>query len=136
MSAAFFIILDRDDPGFETMVNGKFLAQDAKRLQKVAQVLGIRSLEEYVSYSRADTQAMMEELGATPTDIESAETSEQAWYNPQEGLDWIEKVIAHLGAEPSSVKNAEGVMADLQEYRCVLEQAQKIGARWALQLDF
>lgn len=51
MSAAFFIVLDREDPGFDTMVNGKFLAQDAKRLEKIAKLLGLRSLEEYVSYA-------------------------------------------------------------------------------------
>jgi hypothetical protein len=29
MSAAFFIVLDREDGGVDTMVNGKFLSQDA-----------------------------------------------------------------------------------------------------------
>jgi hypothetical protein len=51
MSAAFFIVLDKENPGFDTMVNGKFLAQDAKQLEKVAKSLGIRPLEDYVSYS-------------------------------------------------------------------------------------
>ena len=49
MSAAFFIVLDRENPGFDLIVNGKFLAQDAKHLKKVAESLGIWSLEEFVS---------------------------------------------------------------------------------------
>lgn len=136
MSAAFFIVLDREDPGFDTMVNGKFLSQDAKRLEKIARSLGMRPLEEFVSYSPEEAQAMMEEMGTGLVDIEEMKLPEQKWYEPQEGLDWVSKISAHVRANPSSVKNAKGVLADLDEYRTVFEQAKSIKARWSLQVDF
>jgi hypothetical protein len=136
MSAAFFIVLDREDPGFDTTVNGKFLSQDAKRLGKVAELLGIRSLEEYVSYSPEEARAMMEEMGTDPDEIEGLELPEQKWYDPQEGLDWVSQVCQHIQANPSHVKNAKGVLEDLEQYRGVLEQAKAVGARWNLQVDF
>ncbi len=136
MSAAFFIVLDREDPGFDTFVNGKFLSQDSKKLDMVARSLGLRPLGEYISYSPEEAREMMEELGTDPDEIEGMEVPEKTWYDPQEGLDWIQKVCAHLEVNPSAVQNAEGVLADLEEYRSVLEQAKASGAKWCLQVDF
>jgi hypothetical protein len=136
MSAAFFIVLDRNDPGFDVMVNGKFLARDAGRLEKIARALGLRSLEEYVSYSPEEAREMMAGLGTDPDEIAGMELPEPKWYDSREGLDWVSKVGAHVRANPSSVRNAKGVLADLEEYRVVFEQARAIGARWNLQVDF
>lgn len=136
MSAALFIVLDRESPGFDAMVNGKFLARDAERLEEVARSLGLAPLDAYVSYSPEDARAMMEEMGADPDEVAEMELPEQTWSDPQEGLDWLQKVGGHLRENPSSVKNPEGVLADLEEYRAVLEQAKAVGARWCLQVDF
>lgn len=136
MGAAFFIVLDQKAPGFDTMVNGKFLSQDAKRLEKIAKTLGIEPLEDFVSYSPDEAQAMMEDMGADSDEAEGMGLPEQKWYDAQEGLDWLGQVTAHIRANPTSVRNANGVLADLEEYRTVLEQAKKIKARWNLQVDF
>jgi hypothetical protein len=102
MSAAFFIVLDRKEPAFDTMVNGKFLSQDAMRLEKVAKSLGIRPLEEFVSYSPEEARAMMRDMGTNPDEIAEMELPEQKWYEPQEGLDWVNKVSTHLRARKQS----------------------------------
>jgi hypothetical protein len=133
---AFFIVLDRENPGFDTMVNGKFLAKDAEQLEKITDSLGLRALEAYVSYSPEEARAMMEDMEVDPDEIEGIKLPERVWYDPQEGLDWIAKVGANVRANPSGVKNAEGVLEDLDEYRSVLEQAKGIGARWNLQVEF
>jgi hypothetical protein len=136
MSAAYFIVLDREDPGFDTMVNGKFLSRDDKRLEKVAKSLGIRPLGEFISVSPEEARALMEDLGTDPDEFEGMELPEQTWYGAQEGLDWVRRVSEYLRANPSAVKNAEGVLADLEEYRSVLEQAKAVGAKWNLGVDF
>jgi hypothetical protein len=136
MSAAFFIVLDKKNPGFDTMVNGKFLSQDAKRLEKVARSLGLRPLEDYVSYAPEEARAMMEDLGLDPEEIARTVLHRQQWFDAQEGLDLVAKLTAHIRANPRAVKNVTGVLADLQEYKEVFEKARKIGARWNLQVDF
>jgi hypothetical protein len=136
MSVAFFIVLDRQDPGFDTMVNGKYLARDAERLAGIARSLGMPALEDYVSYAPDEARAMMEDLGAAPEDIEAAELPEQRWFDAQEGLDLVAKLADHVRTNPAAVKNAKGVLADLREYKEVLEKAQEIGARWNLGVDF
>src|SRR5262249_27527424 len=135
MSAAFFIVLDREDPGFDTTVNGKFLSQDAKRLEKIAKSLGIRPLDQYVSYSPEEAREMMEDMDVDPEEVEGMDLPALTWYDPQEGLNWVNKVAAHIGEHPSSVKNPKGVLGDLEEYRSVLEQAKGVGARWNLQVE-
>jgi hypothetical protein len=136
MSAAFFIVLDRENPGFDTMVNGKFLSKDSKRLEKVAESLGIRPLEEYVSYSPEEARAMMADFGSSPEEIEAVKLPEQQWFDAQEGLDCVATLSKHIMANPKAVKNAKGVLADLQEYKEVFEKARAVGARWNLQVDF
>jgi hypothetical protein len=79
---------------------------------------------------------MMEDLGADAGAIEGTELPEQNWYDPEDGLHWVSQVSNHIRANPSTVKNAEGVLADLEEYRAVFEHAKAIGARWNLQVDF
>jgi hypothetical protein len=51
MSAAYSIMLDRQDPGFDVMVNWKLLSRDDGRLEKFAKSLGLRPLGEFDSYS-------------------------------------------------------------------------------------
>src|SRR5262245_39673756 len=101
MGAAYFIVLDRENHGFDTMVNGKDLAREAKRLDKIAKALGLPSLDEYVSYSPEEARAMMENLGVEPSEAAGMELPEAKWYDPQEGLDWVGKVSAHIRAHSS-----------------------------------
>lgn len=137
MGAAFFIVLDREAPGFETFVNGKSLAKDTEGLDRIAEALGIRLLGEFVSYSPEDARAMMEELGADPVEIDMTELPDQKWYDPADGLTWVRQMMStYLQANPSTLKNPEGVLHDLHEYQAVLEQAQAAGIRWNLQVDF
>jgi hypothetical protein len=136
MSAAYFIVLDNSDPGFDTMVNGKFLSRNAKQLEKIAQSLAIRTLDDFISYSPDEARAMMENLGSDPAEIAKMELPEQKWFDPQEGLELVGKMAAHVQKNPSAVKNPKGVLADLGEYQVVLEKAKAIGARWNLQVDF
>jgi len=136
MSAALVIILDNDNPGFDTMVHGKFLSQDSENLERIASSLGIRPLEDYVSYSPEEAQAMLEDLGTAVETIEATELPEQRWYDPQEGLDLVAQLVNHIRSNPSSVTNANGILTDLHEYQEVFEKSKTIGARWHLQVDF
>jgi len=136
MSSAFFIVLENTDPGFDAMVNGKYLAKEAKRLEKIAKTLGISALEDYISIAPEEARAMMEDFGMDPEEIEKTKLPEQKWFEPQEGLDLIEKYVAHIQANPTAVKNAKGVLADFTEYKEVFTKAKAIKTRWNLQVDF
>jgi hypothetical protein len=65
MSAAFFIVLEKQDVPFDTSVNGKFLSNESAQLETIARTLGISPLEDYISYSPEEARAMMEEFGVS-----------------------------------------------------------------------
>jgi hypothetical protein len=132
VSVAYFIVLDKEKPGFDPSVNGKSLAQDAKRIARIAKELGIPELDEYVSYSPEEARGMIEDLGGDPNDVEFPEVK---WFSAEDGLAWVAKLTEHVKSHRAAVKNAKGVLSDLEEYAEVLEKAKKAGARWRLQVD-
>jgi hypothetical protein len=136
MSAAYFIVLDNDDPGFDTAVNGKFLSQDATKIAKIAKLVGVPTLDDFVSYSPEEAQEMMEDFGTDPEEVEGIELPEQKWFTPQQGLDFVAKVTAHIKDNPKAVKNVKGVLSDLEQYQQVFSQTKRVGASWCLQIDF
>jgi len=133
MSVAYFILLDNREPGFDTFVNGKFLAQDAKALIKIARKLNLKTLDDFCSMSPVEARAVLEDLGG---DVDNAEFPEEQWYLPEEGLTWVTTVTNYIKTDPSAVRNAENVLSDLAEYKEVLTNAKRIGARWHLQVDY
>jgi hypothetical protein len=126
MSVAYFIVLDQQEPGFDPFVNGKSLAHEARRINRLAKKLGLRELDDF--------------LGGVPEDFadelpELAE-AETGWFDPGEGIAWTEALIESLSADPSPLKDADGVLDDLAECLQVLRQAKDVGARWQFQIDY
>lgn len=136
MGAAYFIVLDNPKPKFDTFVNGKALSQESKKLAKLCDTLKIPQLDDFVSYSPEEARGMMEDMGVDEETIEATELPEQKWFKPDEGLDVVAKLTAHIQANPKSVKNAKAVLSDLAEFTEVLTKAKKAKAKFCLQVDF
>ena len=134
MSVAYYIVLDNEDPGFESFVNGKAVAHAVEELDALADSLGIPHLDDFIGQSMEEFADMLGE------DIELAddegEAVEEKWFTAQEGIDYIDKLVAALRATPTAVDEAEAVLEDLAEYRAVLTQAGQAGMKWHLALDF
>lgn len=128
MSVAYYIVLDNDEPGFDTMVDGKALAHEEK-IDALCEKLGLKALEDFLSMSEEDLADMLGE------EIELPEGEGEKWFTPEEGLAFVSALVAHIKANPGSVKDAEGCLRDLAQYAEVLEQAKSIGAKWHLHLD-
>lgn len=132
MGAAYYIVLDRQIAGLDPFVNGKAVARESERLERVTQSLGLRDVNEFVSASPDDLMATAEELG-----IElPGEPPPEAWFAPEEGLSWILQLQNHLKARPNDVSNAEAVLSDLAEYQEVLDAAKENDVRWHFAVDF
>lgn len=128
MSVAFYIVLDHADPGFETFVNGKSIAKDIKRLDKISRKLGLPTFDDFTSMSAEDLGDLLGEEMEIPE-------QEEEWFTADEGLAFVAALAEHIETNPKDVKDAAGVLADLQEYAEVLQKAKGIGARWHLNLD-
>ncbi len=128
MSVAYYIVLDNEEPGFDTFVNGKFLAHE-DGLDDLCKQLHLKTFESYVTMSEDDISDMLGE------DVDLPEGEGEQWFSPEDGLTWVATLAAHIKANPSSVKEPEGCLSDLAEYADILEKAKRIGAKWHLNLD-
>ncbi len=124
MSLAYYIVLDNDDPGFDPFVNGKFLAKEARRVNKAAKKLGLKRLDDLTSY-----EEIADEFGI------EGDAQQDMWFAAEEGIAWTEALIDRFREEPKLLKNPDGVIADLEECLGVLQKAEEIGARWRFSMD-
>jgi len=99
-------------------------ARAGKYLDSVADQLKIKSVFEFFSY---DAQKDLFPPGYEDMEI--------PWFEPQEGIDWLDAVIAHVRANPGAVERAERLVQDLTECQGVLRRAMALGAKWHFAMD-
>jgi len=129
VGVAYYIVLNNEDPGFDTFVNGKFLARETTKLDSICKKLGLPKFEDFLTMSEEDISDMPGE------DVKLPEGEGEKWFSPDEGLSFVSELAAHIKANPKDVKNADGVLEDLAEYAEVLQKAKNVGAMWHLNLD-
>ena len=125
MSTAYFIVLDNEDPGFDPFVNGKFVAQEASKLDRISKKLGIKKIHHYCSQDFC-------EFGSLSKDTQD---SGSKWFPAVEGIEWAGKLIDYLKINPDKVKNSEGVISDLNEYLSVFKKAKSANLKWHFNID-
>lgn len=131
MSVAFYIVLDTEEPGFDPFVNGKAIAH-AEDLDDFCAKHDLPVLESFVSQSAEELEEMLDEEMELP----EGESGDALWFDAQEGVNYVDALIAALRKDPDGIESAADVIDDLLEYKAVLEQAQAIEAKWRLALDF
>ncbi len=136
MSVAYYIVLDSEDPGFESFVNGKAVAHAVEELDLLADSLGIPHLDDFIGQSMEEFADLLGEDVELADEDDDGESVAEKWFPAQEGVAYFDKLSAALRATPTAVDEAEAVLEDLAEYRAVLTQADQAGMKWHLALDF
>ena len=129
MSVAYYIVLDHEEPGFDTFVNGKFLARDAEKLDAICEQLGIPKIDDFVVMSEDELADLLDE------DIELPEGEGEQWFTADEGIAFVTALTEHIKVNPGTLSNPQGILEDLAEYADVFEKAKGIDAKWRLNLD-
>jgi hypothetical protein len=128
MSVALYVALERDVPGIDaSAVCGKFLSRAQKQLDAIARRQALTPLEDFVSM---DPQEVADLFGAIPEGL-----TEQ-WFEPSEGLKTVRGLLNYLRQDPSGIRNAREVCADLEATERVLAAAREQGVRFHLAVDF
>ncbi len=131
MSVAFYIVLDAEEPGFDTFVNGKAIAH-ADDLDAFCVKHGLPVLESFVSQSLEEFEDMLDE----DLELPEGESDQAQWFDAEEGVNYVDALISALRKEPDGIESSADVIDELLECKAVLEQAQAIDAKWRLALDF
>jgi hypothetical protein len=126
MSVAYFIVLDSENPGFDTFVNGKAVAHARDAIYVITDSLGLKGIDDLTSFGDLDEEFDVAE--------EHRET-EIPWFEPREGIDWIAAIRRHILSNSSLVKEPDRILEDFAEYEQILQSAANIGAKWHFQMD-
>ena len=133
MGAALFIVLEKEIENLDTFVNGKVLARAEPILAEITNELGVTPLIEFYG---ADIGDLAEEWLDNSDDFETLPESSAKWFEAKEGLKTVCALLDHLKDNPTKIKKSEKVIADLQDFKRVLEEADKQNVKWHLEVDF
>jgi len=130
MSLAYYIVLDHQEPGFETFVNGKAVAHAIDELDALCDKEGLTKLDDFMGQSVSELNELLDE------EIEQPEGEEgHRWFEPDTGIALIEALIEKIRFNPQIVTEPDAVISDFIEYKTVLVQAKAIKAQWHLAID-
>jgi hypothetical protein len=135
MSATLYIVIEGIDPGFDTFVNGRVLAQYEDELDRLAAELNTRPLLDFFS-ADANSMALLEEEGYKLPHTADALPPTQ-WYSAEEGLHTISTLLEYLEARPAFLgADNQTACKELEEYITVLEKAAAKNLRWHLAVSW
>ena len=132
MSAALYIVLERDEAGLDTYVDGKALSRAEGELASLAKSLQVAPLMNFFSINPEELLANVEGLGAElPEDAPPEE-----WFSAADGLATVRALLHHVDADPDSVPSGREVANELTGFVYLLEEAERRGIRWHLAVDY
>ena len=121
MGAAYYIVLEKEIDGLETIMDGKCLSRHIDSLDSVAREVGVRPLTEFTSM---DAEALADVLGDDADGIEGPPLQQ---FSAQDGLATIRALLPRPEAQPA--------LHDLKDCERILTAAAQHGVGWHLEID-
>ncbi len=134
MSAAYYIVAEREVPGLDCFVNGKTLAHIPDRvLDRVSRQAGVRPLTEFLSSDPEEDAAFFEDEDMDPP---PGGFPPEQWFDAADGLRTVRGLLTRVADLAAADRGyAEGVDEDLRQYLEVLVALERAGVRWHLAGD-
>ncbi|MDX1571254.1 MAG: hypothetical protein R3200_12290 [Xanthomonadales bacterium] len=103
------IVAEQEIDGFDHAVSAEALGSaDLGQLAEICRSLNVRPL----------------------TDFQAA--APDTWFDPGDGLETVDMLLHHLGKKASAIDNCKAIVADLEEFRDVLQRLEAEGIGWYL----
>ena len=135
MAASLYIVVEGEDPGFDTFVNGHALARNEDALEQLARRLQVRSLLDFFSADENSMALLLEQGAATPGWARNL--PQPQWYSAPEGLLTVRALIDFLVETPAALgSETQPVLAELREYERVLRKTAEHGLRWHIAVSW
>ncbi len=130
-----YIVVEGEDPGYDIFVNGSALAQHEDEVERLALRLGVRPLIEFFSADENSMALLIEEGAGNPELLRKLPPPQ--WYPAEDGVATVTVLVDALREDPLQL-GSEGalVLAELEEYRRVLQKTQERGLRWHLAVSW
>jgi hypothetical protein len=135
MAASMYIVVEGDDPGFDTFVNGRALARNEDALERLAIRLGVRPLIDFFSADENSMSLLIEEGAGNPDLLNKLPPPQ--WFQGSEGLASVSSMLAALAEDPSQLgSEGELILEELEEYETVLRKTADRCVRWHLAVSW
>ena len=135
MAASMYIVVEGEDPGYNTFVNGRALARHEDALEKVALRIGARPLIEFFSADENSLALLIEE-GAGDKELLRKLPPPQ-WYGAADGLATVQALVNQLERDPQQLgSEGRAVLEELREYQAVLTKTVSKNLRWHLAVSW
>jgi len=121
MGAAYYIVLDHEIEGLDSMIDGKALSRHMESLDAAADQLGVRRLTEFFSIDPEEAAEFLSE-------VEDIKMPTLQQFSAEEGLATVRALLTRPEARPA--------LQDLQECERVLKAAAEHGVKWHLAVDY
>jgi hypothetical protein len=133
MSVALYIVLERQILGFDHQVNGNALGRAGKLLDVLAERAGTKPLMQFFSASPEEMSEFAASHGQVTEESATAFPPER-WFPAEEGLMTVRGL--REAARTERIDNLEKIVADLDEFKRVLNGAREHGVGWHLAVDY
>jgi hypothetical protein len=135
MSASLYIVVEGEDPGFDTFVNGQALARNEDALERLAERLSVEPLLEFFSADRNSMAVLLDQGAEEPA--RTHHLPQPQWFAPADGLRTIRSLLDFLAMSPAALgTDTEAVARELREYETVLRKTCQRGLRWQLAVSW
>ena len=121
MGAAYYIVLEKEIDGLDTMIDGKAISKNIEILDQAAEKLGVRPLSNFFSM---DNDAVADVLGE---DMANLEIPPMEQFSAEDGLKTIRALLPRPEAQPA--------IEDLSACERILKVAAEHGVGWHFQID-
>ena len=130
-----YIVVQGDDPGFDTFVNGRALVRNEDALERLAIRLGVRPLIDFFSADENSMSLLIEEGAGNPDLLQQLPPPQ--WFGGDDGLATIRPLLKALRDDPSQLgSEGEYLREELEEYEVVLQKTADRGLRWHLAVSW
>ena len=135
MCASLYIVVEGEDPGFDTYVNGQAMARNEDNLSKLAMRLKVRPLLDFFSTDENSVALLLEVGAGNPSWVRGLPPPQ--WFSPDAGLLTVRRLLDYLEATPTCFgQDTWPVICELCEYETVLRKASERGLRWQLAVSW
>jgi hypothetical protein len=135
MAASLYIVVEGEDPGFDTFVNGQALARNEDALGRIAHHLRVMPLLDFFSADE-NSMALLSEQGAADPEW-GKHLPQPQWLQAPEGLLSVRSLIRFLVENPAALgSETSAAVSELREYERVLGKTELYGLRWHLAVSW
>ena len=130
--ARSFIVLEREIPGLDTMMDGKSLSLASNKLKRLAKKLGVTPLSEFLSIDPVKFSDFLKKEGIRDSVVPIPPLQH---FSGEQGLVTIRALLDYIKSHRISVPNSSGVLKDLQDCERILLLAANHRVRWRMDVE-